>query len=109
MNKEEILKMSRQENEGRQDEREMAAYGEAGKVGMLVGGLLCAVLVFVSEVFLNNHVIGLVAWMVYFAMQGSHGITLYCKLKQRKHLFLGIFELVFSAAFLAALLFATLG
>ena len=33
MNKEEILKMSREENEGRHDECEMMAYGTAGLFG----------------------------------------------------------------------------
>ena len=41
MNKEEILKMSREENEGRHDECEMMAYGTASRVGMLVGAIIC--------------------------------------------------------------------
>ena len=44
MNKDEILKMSREENEGKHDEREMMAYGTASRVGMLVGAIICAVL-----------------------------------------------------------------
>ena len=83
MNKEEILKMSREENEGRHDECEMMAYGTASRVGMLVGAIICAVLVFASELLFHIPEIGLVGWLVYFAMQGSGSIVLYKKLKNR--------------------------
>ena len=43
MKKDEILEMSRKENAGKHDEREMAAFGTASRVGMLVGGILCAI------------------------------------------------------------------
>ena len=103
MNKEEILALSRKENEGKQDEREILAYGEAGRNGMAVGGLLCAILVFLSEIFFNIPEIGLAAWLVYFAMFGTNRITLYVKLKDRKHLFAGIITLVTSLLFAVAL------
>ena len=35
MNKDEVLKMSREENEGRHDEREIIAFGTASRPGML--------------------------------------------------------------------------
>ena len=60
MNKEEILKMSREENEGRRDEYEMMAYGTASRVGMLVGAIICAVLVFASELLFHIPEIGVV-------------------------------------------------
>lgn len=41
MNKDEVLKMSREENEGRHDEREIIAFGTASRAGMLVGALVC--------------------------------------------------------------------
>ena len=75
MNKDEILKMSREENEGKHDEREMMAYGTASRVGMLVGAIICAVLVFASELLFHIPEIGLVGWLVYFAMQGSGNIV----------------------------------
>lgn len=49
MNKDEVLKMSREENEGRHDEREIIAFGTASRAGMLVGALVCVLLVFASE------------------------------------------------------------
>ena len=90
MNKDEILKMSREENEARHDEREMIAYGTASRVGMLVGAIICAVLVFASELLFHIPEIGLVGWLVYSAMQGSGNIVLYKDLKNRRNLIWGI-------------------
>lgn len=109
MKKDEILEMSRKENAGKHDEREMAAIGTASRVGMLVGGILCAVLVFLSEFLFKVPEIGLVAWLVYFAMQGSHNITMYTKLKVHIYLVYGIVDLAFAIAFAVTLCVVTLG
>ena len=103
MNKEDILELSRKENEGKQDERENAAYGEAGRNGMAVGGLLCAILVFLSELVLNIPEVGLACWLVYFSMYGTHRVTLYAKLKERNHLVAGIITLAVAVLFAVAL------
>lgn len=103
MNKEEILKMSREENEGRHDEREMIAFGTASRVGMLVGALVCVLLVLASEFLFHIPEIGWVGWLVYFAMQGSSNIVLYKDLKIRRNLVWGIIELAFAIAFVVVL------
>ena len=103
MNKEEILKMSREENEGRRDEYEMMAYGTASRVGMLVGAIICAVLVFASELLFHIPEIGVVGWLVYCAMQGSGSIVLFQKLKNRRNLIWGIIELAFTIIFAVVL------
>ena len=103
MNKEQILKMSREENEGRHDEREMIADGTASRVGMLVGALLCVLLVVASEFLFHIPEIGLVGWLVYFAMQGSGNIVLYKDLKIRRNLIWGIIEIVIAVAFVVEL------
>lgn len=103
MNKEDILKMSRRENKGKLDERELAAFGKASRVGMLVGALLCVTLIFVSEFVLNKPEFSLVGWMVYFAMQGSSNIVLFKCLKTRSKLVCGIIGIAFAAAFAIAL------
>lgn len=103
MNKEEILKMSQQENKGKLDEREEVVYGMASRVGMLVGALLCVVLVFVSEFILNMPELALTGWMVYFAMKGSSDMVLYRHLKIRSKLIYGIVGIVFAVAFAVAL------
>ena len=104
MNKDEILKMSREENEGRHDELEMIVYGTASRVGMLVGAIICVALVFASELLFHIPEIGLVGWLVYFAMQGSGNIVLYKNLKNRWNLIWGIIEIAFSVAFTIALI-----
>ena len=103
MNKEEILKMSREENEGKLDEREILAYGTASRTGMLVGAILCAVLVFVSELLFHIPEIGWVSWLVYFAMQGSSNIVLYRDLKNHRSLIWGIIEIAFAVVFAVVL------
>ena len=107
MDKDEILKKSQQENKGKLDECEAAAFGKASRVGMLVGALLCVVLVLVSEFVLNSPALALAGWMVYFAMQGSSNMVLFKQLKTRSKLIYGIIELVFAVAFAAALVIKT--
>lgn len=103
MNKDEVLKMSREENEGRHDEREIIAFGTASRVGMLVGALVCVLLVFASELLFHIPEIGQVGWLVYFAMQGSSNIVLYKDLKKRRNLIWGIIEIAFAVAFAVVL------
>ena len=103
MNKDEVLKMSREENEGRHDEREIIAFGTASRVGMLVGALVCVLLVFASELLFHIPEIGLFGWLVYFAMQGSSNIVLYKDLKNRRNLIWGIIETAFAVAFAVVL------
>jgi len=105
MNKEEILRMSRQENKGKPDEREAAALGQASRVGMAVGGLLCAVLILVSGFFWNKPEMALVGWTVYFAMAGSGNIVLFKHLKARKKLIRGAAQIALAAVFAAATVF----
>lgn len=47
--------------------------------------------------------IGLVGWLVYFAMQGSSNIVLYKDLKNRRNLIWGIIEIAFAVAFAVVL------
>ena len=105
MNKDEILKISQQENKGKLDERELAVFGKASRVGMLVGGLLCVALILVSEFVLNMPELALVGWMVYFAMQGSSNIVLFKYLKTPSKLIYGIIEIAFAVAFAVAIVF----
>lgn len=108
MEKQDILALSRKENQGKYDERELAAFGTASKVGMLIGGILCVILVLLSKFLFHLPAIGLVAWLVYFAMHGSHYISLYAQLGARHRLVLGIVYLIFAAVFAVALCAITL-
>lgn len=107
MNKEDILKMSQRENKGKLDERELAAFGKASRIGMLVGAVLCVILILVSEFVLNKPELSLVGWMVYFAMQGSSNIVLFKYLKTHSKLVYGIIEIAFAIAFVIALVVKT--
>ena len=109
MNKDEVLKMSREENEGRHDEREIVAFGTASRVGMLIGALVCVLLVCASELLFHIPEIGLVGWLVYFAMQGSSNIVLFRDLKKRRNLIWGIIEIAFAVAFAVVLVIRTMG
>ena len=108
MEKEFILKMSRQENEGRRDEREMAVAAAASKVGMLVGGFACIVLVFLGSLVLSAPEISFAGWMVYFSMYASSNFVLFRKLGNRQNLTWGIITAVVAAGFCAALVLKSL-
>ena len=102
MDRESVLQMSREENAGRRDEREMAVSAAASKVGMLVGGLVCIVLVFLGRLVLNAPEISFAGWMVYFSMYASSNFVLFRKLGNRRNLLWGILTADVSAAFCAA-------
>lgn len=108
MNKEEILKRSQQENKGKLDECELSAFGKASRIGMLVGGMLCAVLILVSEFVLNMPELALAGWMIFFAMQGSSNIVLYKYLKIRLKLIYSVVEIALAVAFAVTIAFKTM-
>lgn len=104
MNKEEILRMSREENEGRQDEYETAAASTAAKAGMLAGGLVCVALAFIGKFILKLPAISFAGWMVYFAMYAASNFVLFRKLGNRRNLFWGIVTAAASVGFCIALI-----
>ncbi|MEE0264074.1 MAG: DUF6442 family protein [Acutalibacteraceae bacterium] len=103
MNKEEILKLSQQENQGKPDELELNAIGKASRAGMVVGGILCVILVLVSRWVLNRPELALAGWMIYFAMQASNKIAMYVQLKNRTSLFCGIMYVIATIGFAVAM------
>ena len=70
MNKKEILEISRKENEGQLDERELQINANASKFGMAGGCILSIIIVILSRIF-DTPVLGLAAWAVYFSMYGT--------------------------------------
>ena len=80
MNKEEILKMSRDENTGKQDERELKVFADASKFAVAAGGILAVIFVMISRLF-NEPLLGLSAWVLFFTMYGSRHLYCYFKLK----------------------------
>ena len=102
MNKDEILRLSREENEGGHDEREHYAFGTASRIGMATGALLCTLLVVASKL-LDVPEIGLAGWMVYFGMFGAGYLALYRELRRQRDLIWGIVDLAVALAFAAAM------
>ncbi|MBR5389842.1 MAG: hypothetical protein IK141_00885 [Clostridia bacterium] len=102
MNKEDILAKSRQENKGKPDELEVAAFGKASRIGMFVGGAICMILVLVSRWLLGRGDFALAGWMIYMAMQGSSNLVLYKHLKKQGKLIFGILYTVFAVVFMVA-------
>lgn len=109
MNRKDILKMSRAENEGKHDEREIRAFGAASRVGMAVGALMCTLLVLASELLLDIPEIGLAGWLVYFSMYGASSLVLYRELKNRRDLLWCILEFAAAAAFAVLLVVKSMG
>lgn len=103
MDRDEVLKRSRKENEGQRDEREMAAHGHASRIGMLVGAFVCVALVLASEFLFHIPEIGFVGWLVYFTMQGAGNIVLYKDLGNPRSLTWGIIELAIATLFAVVL------
>ena len=109
MNKEEILKMSRAENKGKHDEREIMVSGTASRFGMAVGALICMVLVFLSELFFHVPEIGLACWLVYFAMHGATNLAMYKELKIRSNLKWGVITTAAAVVFAVLLIVKSVG
>ena len=105
MNREEILEISKRENEGKPDERELVAQGQASRIGMSVGALICVLLVLVSRFVFNMPELAFAGFMVYFAMQGISNIVLFQHLKNRSKLIYGIVEIVFAVLFAISIAF----
>ena len=109
MNKEEILKMSRTENEGKRDERELMVSGTASRFGMAVGILMCTLLVLASELLFNIPEIGLAGWLVYFSMYGASNFAMYKELRNRRNLKWGIITTAAAVAFAVLLIVKSVG
>jgi hypothetical protein len=109
MNKEEILKMSRKENDGKPDERELNALGKASRVAMAVGLFFCVALVLICRYVLDCPEMALAGWMIYFVMRASNDIVLFVNLKEKSKLIYGIISLLFAVAFAVAFVLKTKG
>ena len=95
MNKEEILKMSRNENIGKQDERELQIFADASKLAVAAGAVLAVIFVFMSRIF-DEPLLGLSAWVLIFTMYGSRHLYSYIKLKGKFKLIQSIIAITFA-------------
>ena len=82
MNKEEILAMSRKENNS---EYEKDNYKIAGSLARIIGGLLCAVLLFAEQFATGHYNCGY--WLIFCVMQLVHDGYIFMRTKSKTHLF----------------------
>ena len=103
MDKETILKMSRNENIGMPDEWELFVEAKSAKISRVVGLVACLLLVFVAAPLLDNHQLAQGAWFMYFSMLGSSNLYKYLKTKQTSKLLIAILQLFCACAYLVLL------
>ncbi|MBE6014212.1 MAG: hypothetical protein E7241_02425 [Lachnospiraceae bacterium] len=103
MDKEEILKLSREENNDVLDEREILAYGNAARFGGRVGGIICFILTVIFSRFFNMPEVGLAVFIVFFGMQAAGNFALYKELRLRHDLIYGLLATAFTIGIAIAL------
>ena len=87
MNKDEILKMSREENQNG-DEREEKIKLRSYAISAAIGALLCMVFVFIEEIVFDRSTA--LIWIIYFGMMLSKSILDAVKLKKKSDICLSI-------------------
>ena len=96
MNRDEILAKSRKENRDG-DEREIQILANSSKIGMAVGGVLSAIIVVFSRI-VDEPLLGLSAWAVYFSMFGSRRLYQFIQTKEKIRLLQAIIGIAFALA-----------
>lgn len=97
MNKQEILLKSRADNAGA-DEREKAAIADGNKIACIVGGLVCAAIIF-YDAFVGRSQ-SFATWAVYLSITGTTLFVKYLKLGRKHELIFGLLQLVLALVFL---------
>lgn len=100
MNKEEILKKSRQENQNK-DLAELDVTAQAGNIAGRVGACICILLSVIFHRFTNTLFCS--PWIIYFSILGTHYFVKYSKLKRKSDLSLSV--LYFTMCLLAFVFF----
>ena len=103
MKKEDILAMSRKENEGKSDERELQLIADASKVGMAAGGALSVIIVLISEL-IEEPLLGLSAWAVYFSMLAARHIYRFVKAREMRSLIMSVIGVACTLLFFVSMI-----
>lgn len=103
MNKDEILARSREENEGKADERELQIQANASEIGMIVGGLLSVIIIVFSQIA-DAPLAGLAVLAVYLSMVGSKQLFHFIKTRKKTSLLLGIIGMTAGLACLGGMI-----
>ena len=94
MNKDEILKRAREENNG-VDAVLQEAKTEGAKFSMAVGAAACMLLNFLDHLFLHTDVIGDTCWIIYGIMVSTNLLVQGIFLKKKSYLIGSIFAIAF--------------
>ena len=87
MNRDEILKMSRRENQNK-DLVELDVTAQAGNIAGRVGASVCCFISVIFHCFTGTLLYS--PWIIYFSILGTHQIVKFHKLKRKSDLFLSI-------------------
>ena len=94
MNKEEILKRAREENNG-VDAVLQEAKTEGAKISMAVGAAACMLLNLLDSLFLHTDVIGDTCWIIYGIMVSTNLLVQGICLKKKAYLIGAVFAFAF--------------
>ena len=104
MNKDDILRLSRKEFEGKDSEWEQSVANKASNAARTAGLILCVLLVLLDDLYLNSRVVGMVAWIVFFAMEAASDTILYLNYRKKSKLIWAIVDIVCFIGDLTALI-----
>ncbi len=105
MDKEEILKKSREENEGQDGEYEKSLFSKAYKVSNGIGVCVCLILAVVSRYIFASPEVAFAGFIVLFSTQASLDLTKYVYLKEKRDLIYGIVSIIATVVFSGALVY----
>lgn len=91
MNKDEILEISRKENQNK-DLAELDVTSQAGNIAGRVGACVCCLISVIFHCFTDTLLYS--PWIIYFSILGTHYIAKYNKTKRKSDLFLSVIYLV---------------
>ena len=83
MEKETILNLSRKENKNKYDEYEMTIVNFSYRTSHLVGGIVCALISFITIFLPNSTGITMAVCAVYFSMCATNSIVKFRKMKKK--------------------------
>ena len=104
MNKEEILKKAREENQG-VDEVLRATEREAAKMSRVVGACACLFFTLMDRLVLKTGVINEICWILYGIMVTTYAWVYAINLKQKRYWMLSLLGTAGCAALIAMLFF----
>ena len=104
MNKEEILKKAREENQG-VDEVQRATEREAAKMSRVVGACACLFFTLMDRLVLKTGVINEICWILYGIMVTTDAWVYAINLKRKRYWLLSLLGTAGCAALIAMLFF----